>query len=97
MDQLVGVLRDAAGLSQAVRHLRALASNAPSDRERDAALVGLMITVAALGRNESRGAHHRLDHPKASSAHHTEMTLEHVLHIAVEMDQGAAGSARRVA
>jgi len=97
MDQQVGVLRDAAGLSQAVRHLQAIAHNAPSDRERDTALVGLMIAVAALGRNESRGAHHRLDHPKASSALHTEMTLDQALRIAVELDQGAAGSARRVA
>ena len=29
----------------------------------DAALVGLMIVVAALRREESRGAHYRLDFP----------------------------------
>ncbi|MET0743503.1 MAG: L-aspartate oxidase [Microvirga sp.] len=97
MDRQVGVLRDEAGLRRAVHHFRALTRDAHPIGERDAALVGLMITVAALGRNESRGAHQRLDHPEAASPHHTETTLDQVLRVAAEIDQGAARPFRRVA
>jgi L-aspartate oxidase len=57
----VGVLRDGAGLAEAIRHL------APIAGRRTAAagpgLVALMMALAALDRTESRGGHHRIDHP----------------------------------
>jgi len=97
MDRQVGVLRDAAGLRQAVRHFQALTHEACSTGERDAALVSLMIAAAAYGRNESRGAHQRLDHPDMALEQHTEMTLDQALHIAAEIDNEATAPVRRVA
>jgi L-aspartate oxidase len=97
MDRQVGVLRDAAGLRQAVRHFSVLAHEARSARERDVALVSLMIAAAAYARPESRGAHQRLDHPHLMPEQHTEMTLAHALRIAAEIEDGAGIPARRVA
>ncbi len=57
----VGVLRDGDGLGDAVAALGALAaSNGPAA---DPACVGLLIAVAALRRQESRGSHCRSDFP----------------------------------
>ena len=42
------MLRDAAGLQQAVRHFSALTRDAHATGERDAALVSLMIAVSGL-------------------------------------------------
>ncbi|WP_084731449.1 L-aspartate oxidase [Microvirga vignae] len=97
MDRQVGVLRDAAGLHQAVRHCSALTHEARSIRERDAVLVSLMIATAAYSRNESRGAHQRLDHPHLMPEQHTEMTLDQALRIAAEIDNETAAPVRRVA
>jgi len=58
MSRHVGVLRDQAGLEEAVRVLAPLAT---AD---DPALIGLMVTLSALGRAESRGGHFRTDHPE---------------------------------
>jgi L-aspartate oxidase len=56
-----GVLRDRDGLAGAAAALYPLAaSNGPAS---EPALVGLMIVMAALRREESRGAHMRLDFP----------------------------------
>ncbi|HEY0270692.1 MAG TPA: L-aspartate oxidase, partial [Sphingomonas sp.] len=56
-----GVLRDGEGLRAAARALYPLAiSPHPA---RDAALTALMIVIAALRRQESRGAHGRIDFP----------------------------------
>jgi L-aspartate oxidase len=95
MDRQVGVLRDAAGLYQAVRHFSVLPHEARSIRERDAALVGLLIATAAYTRQESRGSHQRLDHPGLMPEQHTEITLDQALRIAAEIDNETA--ARRVA
>jgi aspartate oxidase len=97
MDRQVGVLRDEAGLHQAVRHFGVLTHKARSTRERDAALVSLMIATAAYSRNESRGAHQRLDHPDRLPEDHTEMTLDQALRIAVEIDNETTVPVRRVA
>jgi L-aspartate oxidase len=69
MWQHVGVVRDGKVLQQVVPELRELQSQLPTTgdrRSKEAANIlqaGLLIARAALAREESRGAHYRLDHP----------------------------------
>jgi L-aspartate oxidase len=87
MDLKVGVVRDAANLEAAERRLGELA-DAHGD---DLSLVALMVTEAALRREESRGGHFRADHPvPATLAEHSETTLD-------APDRREAGEVRRVA
>lgn len=60
----VGVVRDRAGLSAAVRSLEAQAFRGGATA--DPALVALLIATAALRREESRGGHWRSDFPTSS-------------------------------
>ena len=71
MSRHVGVVRDGAGLRQAITALSPLAAQS------DMALVALMIATAALRREESRGAQARSDFPETSLAwqHDQHMTL----------------------
>ena len=62
----VGVLRDAAGLTRAIRGLAPIAESPTAAAA--PALVALMMAVAALDRTESRGSHHRTDHPAPVAA-----------------------------
>lgn len=65
VDRHAGVVRDATGL-------RALAAELAPHAAHDDALVGLLLADAALARAESRGGHHRSDHPgTAATARHT--------------------------
>jgi len=61
LSQGLGVLRDRYGIERALRGLYPLASG--SSAASDPALVGLMIAVATLRREESRGGHYRTDFP----------------------------------
>lgn len=70
MSAEVGVLRDAAGLRRAVAALQPLAERS------DMAFAGLMIAVAALMREESRGGHFRIDFPSAAPAWQRRLILD---------------------
>jgi L-aspartate oxidase len=60
------VLRDRHGIERAIHGLYPLASG--HSTAADPALVGLMIAVAALRREESRGGHFRTDFPDTRPA-----------------------------
>ena len=76
-----GVLRDGEGLRAAARALYPLAIS--QHAASDAAIAGLMIVIAALRRQESRGAHGRTDFPKhANLARHSTLRLDDALQTA---------------
>jgi len=56
-----GIVRDAAGLSEAIARLE---SKGPAPEARAAHQVALLIARCALAREESRGAHYRTDFPE---------------------------------
>jgi L-aspartate oxidase len=74
MWQYVGVVRDGKGLRQVVSELSALQKQQPASGDRrshEAANIlqaGLLIARSALAREESRGAHYRLDFPLKNDA-----------------------------
>lgn len=70
----LGLLRDAAGLAALAAHLAPLAPG------NDEAMIAMMMTIAALDRAESRGAHARTDARRtASRAVHSNLTLPQAL------------------
>ncbi len=72
MSRDASVVRDAAGLDQLTAVLTGAVERPLTDRERveDAALTlaARAVAAAALARNESRGCHHRADHPGSDDA-----------------------------
>jgi L-aspartate oxidase len=64
VSKTLGVVRDRAGLSEAVAHLEGIAFRGGSTA--DPALVALLIATAALRREESRGGHWRWDFPASA-------------------------------
>jgi len=78
----VGIIRDTEGLTQAADTLAAWQKLLPHPEDRPSyelsslILTGQLVTEAALLREESRGAHFRLDFPQSSSQwqHHTVFT-----------------------
>ena len=74
MWQYVGVVRDGKGLRQVVSELSELEKQLPASggrRGHEAANIlqaGLLIARSALAREESRGAHYRLDFPLKNDA-----------------------------
>ncbi len=63
----VGVIRDAAGLRQALDGLAALARRPQSEAMRNMIAAATLIAAAALMRQESRGGHFRADYPQANA------------------------------
>ena len=88
MEARVGVVRDEAGLREAVARL------APLSPTCDAALVALLVAHTALGRRESRGAHWRSDFSGSAPARHSEITLGTVL---AEIEPAARAAAEALA
>jgi L-aspartate oxidase len=87
MTRHVGVLRDAAGLREALGELLALREKALETRNldlRNRAEAALLIAASAWRRRESRGGHFRTDFPQAdpAQAHRSFITLDEALHLA---------------
>jgi L-aspartate oxidase len=84
----LGVLRDRAGLSKGIAALRPLAS--AGGAAADPAAVGLVIAVAALAREESRGGHWRSDFPFRASgaARRSKLRLADALRVLAEVAGG---------
>ena len=76
MQSNVGVLRDAAGLEQAVLVIRGMLAKRQTTAARNALIAAEMIATAALLRHESRGGHARTDFPATDTvARHSIYTL----------------------
>ncbi|WP_192180353.1 L-aspartate oxidase [Mesorhizobium amorphae] len=85
----LGIVRNGAGLKAAIRALLPIAES--KHAAADPAAVGLMIAIAALRREESRGAHYRTDFPhQAPVARRSEITLEAALGAARELANSPA-------
>ncbi len=90
----LGVLRDRAGLEEAIRALLPLAM--VGSAAADTACIGLMMAVAALRREESRGAHCRTDFPEhAAEARRSRLSLEQALTAAYAIAPSAPPLARQ--
>ncbi len=81
MWQHVGVVREGKSLQLVVPELRRLQSQVPASSDRRSHEVanilqaGLLIARSALAREESRGAHYRLDHPLKDDAKYRKHSL----------------------
>ena len=64
----VGLVREAGSLCAAIERLAVISGSARTLRAQNLALVGSLIATSALARAESRGAHHRSDHPSPNPA-----------------------------
>jgi L-aspartate oxidase len=89
-----GLLRNHEGLHEAICALLPLASGRAAAA--DPAIVGLMIAVMALHREESRGAHCRTDFPqRARDARRATLNLADAIATAREIDRHFSPTARR--
>jgi L-aspartate oxidase len=90
----IGVVRDGEGLREAVAALRMLSDGAGAAAQ--PATIGLMIAVAALRRQESRGAHFRTDFPRrAACAIRATLRLDDALAFSDALDAPPPQWARR--
>lgn len=89
LSRALGVTRDGEALKEAARALLPVAQR--KDATSDPAAVGLMITIAALLRRESRGAHFRTDFPHhATVARRSEITFDVAIAAARELASSPA-------
>ncbi|MGY3453267.1 L-aspartate oxidase [Bradyrhizobium sp. USDA 4353] len=95
LSDALGVLRDRDRMAAAIRSLLPLALGA--DAAADPALVGLMMTVAAFAREESRGGHCRSDCPDTLPiAQPSRFTLSSAVAAAQEIAEAERPSLRSV-
>ncbi len=93
MTAYVGVIRDGAGLAQALSEIAAMEYDcAGIPALRNMATAALMVTAGAFARRESRGGHYRSDYPKTdpAQAQRTYLTLDDARRIANSVDRVAA-------
>ena len=67
----VGIIRDSASLSRAIREFEQIASAKLSTSSRNFVTIANLVATAALWREESRGGHYRSDFPDRSDAWQT--------------------------
>ncbi len=91
MSSHVGVVRDDAGLTEALTVIADLAGRSRSQRFLNMLTAARMVAAAALARTESRGGHYRSDFPEQNPAwrHRTFMNLAEA-----EQISAAAGATR---
>ena len=84
LSRAAGVLRDSHNLERAVAELLKIALE--NGKSNGPAMIGLMIVVAALRRQESRGAHARTDFPgRLAHARRSHLRLDEAIAAAREM------------
>ncbi|MER9339115.1 L-aspartate oxidase, partial [Mesorhizobium sp. M0293] len=80
----LGVIRDEQALSDTVETLLPIAVR--NTAASDPALIALMIAVAALRRQESRGSHYRSDFPiRSAQARSSRLTFASAMTVAAEL------------
>lgn len=86
MSRHVGVVRDRAGLAEALSVIADLERNCRSMRFLNMLVAAKMIAAAALARTESRGGHYRSDFPESDDAwcRRTFLTLDDAERVASE-------------
>jgi L-aspartate oxidase len=83
MTSHVGVIRDRAHLTEAVRSFAAIERDTGNIALRNMATTALLVAASAVARQESRGGHYRSDHPAESPlARRTMTTLAQAREIA---------------
>jgi L-aspartate oxidase len=94
LSRAAGVMREPGALTDAAAALLPMAQTVGA--EADPALVALMIVIAALQRQESRGAHFRTDMPVSMASYEKRLplTLGAALHTARAIAQPSPGARR---
>jgi L-aspartate oxidase len=94
MARHVGVVRDRAGLAEALSVIARLEQACRSTRFLNMLTAAKLIAAAALARTESRGGHYRSDFPDADPAwrHRTFLTLADAGRIAADRPVERAAS-----
>ena len=95
----VGVVRERAGLIEALTTIEQLAERVHGPQVRNALVAAKLITAAALTREESRGSHYRSDYPLPDPdfAVRTFMTLAQANEVAASVPATTAVTPLRLA
>ena len=76
MWEKVGIVREEQGLKAALISLEQVASRQLNTRSWNFVTLARLVTEAALGRRESRGAHYRSDYPEPDDKNFRHHTLQ---------------------